>query len=177
MTHDRHLILSVYDVICVNTGQEDKVPTGLDDTDMFPRQDKQSTVPSKKLPKTPSLRFGAISKLMMKRWLTPRNDVSRWESVCVHRSGWSSSTTRVDHWHGAGVPVRQVATMSHVAGFWVTDIGRKYLRNQFNTQCCEYYDYFRKPLKFDLFNLFTMRWEIIFESSIRNSPRRKCAMN
>ena len=51
MTHDRHLILSVYDVIRVNTGQEDIVPTGVDDTDMFPRQDKQSTGPLKEHPK------------------------------------------------------------------------------------------------------------------------------
>ena len=51
MTHDRHFILPVYDVICVNTGQEDIVPTGVDDTDMFPRQDKQSTGPLKEHPK------------------------------------------------------------------------------------------------------------------------------
>ena len=64
MIHDRHLILSVHDVICV---KEDIVPTGVDDTYMFPRQDKQSTGPLKEYPKNPFLRFGAISKLMMKR--------------------------------------------------------------------------------------------------------------
>ena len=40
--------MSVYDVIWV---KEDIVPTGVDDTDMFPRQDKQSTGPLKETPK------------------------------------------------------------------------------------------------------------------------------
>ena len=48
MTHDRHLILSVYDVIWV---KEDIVPTGVDNSYVFPRQDKQSTGPLKEYPK------------------------------------------------------------------------------------------------------------------------------
>ena len=51
MTHDRHFILPVYDVICVNTDQEDIVPTGVDNSYVFPRQDKQSTGPLKETPK------------------------------------------------------------------------------------------------------------------------------